>query len=1088
MDILDLGVQGAQHRERLEEVKRQVGVTHNHFDGWIYNFLENKRFDVPETVAKLHRRTDMERQDLATYQLTDDMLKDMRQGVIQLIGEDKEGRVTFYITTKRDFPKASQREVRRKVFDIWLSFGTRLRRENKRCRIAMLINQEDASMWSNTDMKFQSNIALRISKFYPGVVDKMYVCKMGRTLAALAQPIFAALPQVVSEHIFIVTDSEIKAGKLLQYYDPDVLPIPLGGRNNCDTKENWDKFADIISEYWARLSAGLAAGKSVKDWELEQIMAEEAAEKRRMGATLSTSQALGGSGPAALLGATTNTLHDDGMMKGSPDTASAVAAARSRSQLVSPSHDADTFDLHTCFSDEDELADMEDVMVDFNPQSSAHPVIIDPFARLEYFMGRARYDIEKEEDIYRVALLMLCGSEGKAIGERGEDFVEEAHTHVALKRIPAPFRGVTKGCLWLFCMCLSFYFFVATVFLAIVASAMIAQLFYAAFSDWYLVWPAGVTALLLGYHLTLLLSRGFGLVMTAFRGHVVHPLGQCGTFGFVAQMAVFIMVIIAQFIVFVYYAATKDPVTGARISFTSAWMACTIIICVFHLLFPLGVRENSVSNRDGPGSLSLYLFYDITEQENPPRTRRSAIAVSLIPVVVSLLFGIGFMASGLFFFIIATPIAVAATAVCVCFFARQRDKDFGAPIICANAWFLALMWAWVTIVGGTIDLDESRWVASVSVTCCVVGVLALLCLATVNIRTRRMYLYFVKFNYVLMLLLFITCVVVSYWMHWGFILIMLLLGAHLLLCTTQHHVTNLAGTTLGVIGPLVVFCSIILLAHIGIQDSYTSPRSYGPVIRPETIVNRNLRYPVCLNRFAANTTVTDLALFSEVVQASDNTTMDIDFNAWFPTYISKGLVAYEPAMATVYEFEAPNGELVFAFRSPRQQILGLLSLTMWTEAVSLYPIVFSIPKAWIPGLVDFFGWVTKLVDFPARDAMERLSDAVVARAAGRTVVLTGHGVGGAAAAVIAVRHGLYAVTYSSPALTISREKFDLSDNLESYLTEIKTSNDALGSIDTEAELLQSFKCEHGIMTCSNIRFLSRDLMRVCGDGDGRTHD
>eukprot|EP00658_Telonema_sp_P-2_P063289 TRINITY_DN52013_c0_g1_i1.p1 TRINITY_DN52013_c0_g1~~TRINITY_DN52013_c0_g1_i1.p1 ORF type:complete len:112 (+),score=32.52 TRINITY_DN52013_c0_g1_i1:172-507(+) len=99
--------------------------------------------------------------------MDDAMRKSMCEGIISLIGDDKEGRCTFYITTRRDKPTPKQREMKTKIFDSWLAYGTRLRESNKKCRITMLINQEGASMWSNTDMAFQSNIALRIAKYYP---------------------------------------------------------------------------------------------------------------------------------------------------------------------------------------------------------------------------------------------------------------------------------------------------------------------------------------------------------------------------------------------------------------------------------------------------------------------------------------------------------------------------------------------------------------------------------------------------------------------------------------------------------------------------------------------------------------------------------------------------------------------------------------------------------------------------------------------------------------------------------------------------------------------------------------------------------
>ena len=109
----------------------------------------------------------MERDEIGKYEVTEFMRESMSKGVIQLLGDDREGRVTFYVTTVRDKPLAARREECKRNFDMWVSYGSRLRRENKRCRLAMLINQEGAEVWANTDITFQAQIALRMSIFFP---------------------------------------------------------------------------------------------------------------------------------------------------------------------------------------------------------------------------------------------------------------------------------------------------------------------------------------------------------------------------------------------------------------------------------------------------------------------------------------------------------------------------------------------------------------------------------------------------------------------------------------------------------------------------------------------------------------------------------------------------------------------------------------------------------------------------------------------------------------------------------------------------------------------------------------------------------
>ncbi|EAN82476.1 hypothetical protein, conserved, partial [Trypanosoma cruzi] len=88
----DLGPEAVSYRHLLDEVKRQLDITHDEFDCWIYGFLENKKYNIRETVAKLQRRFAMEANELATYTLTDYMRESLRSGIVQFIGEDKLGR------------------------------------------------------------------------------------------------------------------------------------------------------------------------------------------------------------------------------------------------------------------------------------------------------------------------------------------------------------------------------------------------------------------------------------------------------------------------------------------------------------------------------------------------------------------------------------------------------------------------------------------------------------------------------------------------------------------------------------------------------------------------------------------------------------------------------------------------------------------------------------------------------------------------------------------------------------------------------------------------------------------------------------
>ncbi|CAG9579187.1 hypothetical protein LMJF_31_0360 [Leishmania major strain Friedlin] len=295
-----------EHAAALKEVKRTVGINHSYLDGWIYLFLANKKFDVAETVAKLERRDDMERTVFAKYTMTDSLRKSMRAGIVQYIGRDKEGHSVLYFNTARDSPKAEQRPERQANMDMFLSWCVRCHRKNPTAMVTWLINQENASMLRNTDLIFQKEMALRISKFFPGVVSRMFICNMSSALTFVVKPLLRQLPKTISDCIFLLSASDIRKGELLKRIDANVLPLEMGGRNDCDHPPNYERFATTIESYFDRCIRALNKGISIKEME---VMEEFGVDKD--GAPV----ALAGDGAAAGYGSPTYLSNGSAVMR-----------------------------------------------------------------------------------------------------------------------------------------------------------------------------------------------------------------------------------------------------------------------------------------------------------------------------------------------------------------------------------------------------------------------------------------------------------------------------------------------------------------------------------------------------------------------------------------------------------------------------------------------------------------------------------------------------------------------------------------------------------------------------------------------------
>ncbi|CUG85867.1 transmembrane protein, putative [Bodo saltans] len=651
---MQLGQAAMQHQDTLEIVKARVGITHTYFDCWIYGFLENKNFDVEETVAKLIRRDAMERKELASYDISDYMREQMAKGIIQLIGDDKEGRVTFYIVTKRDFPASKRREENKRNFDMWLSYGTRLRKENQKCRITMLVNQTDASMWSNTDMTFQADVALRIAKYYPGAVDRMYICKMNRTLAAVAKPIFSRLPKVVSERMRIFTESDIEKGRLLELFDEDVLPIALGGKNAIDGPSNWNRFGEIITHHFTQLKTAVAdKGQGVKEWELEQLLKEQECrdsvsdtEAAPPPAEPAMSRELRAQHHRKHRRAKSGTPIQDEMLQSltiAPTTsAGGHISSRSRShnqqltiQVQNSNHEEgsttpqdfatmeeataiDMTDLGTLLSC-NSTSDDELEMGSYSPiqrggddgrtpqQRYSNPRVAewalgthnrtlsmaqasDAVVMLEMHEVTFRTTIEEMEAMERLLVIDRFGPMVEGSVPH-TDYVGIFGTHTVMSYFPAPLRSVIRGVMWILCVIMAFYFLMATVFAGSIGVSMMVAFFAGMYSETYNVYPFGFALLVTGYQTSILCARGYELVQTSFRGRMFHCLRPLGPRrGLQVQVTLFLLISIALFVIFCRYAAVVDPVAGAQYSVACGWIICSCILLLYHILFLFGFR------------------------------------------------------------------------------------------------------------------------------------------------------------------------------------------------------------------------------------------------------------------------------------------------------------------------------------------------------------------------------------------------------------------------------------------------------------------------------------------------------------------
>ena len=1044
---MEMGPTALQHRDQLEDVKRRLGIEHEYFDCWIYNFLENKFFDVDETVAKLHRRDAMERDEIGSYEVTDFMREQMSKGLIQLIGDDREGRVTFYIVTARDKPLASKRDENKRNFDMWMSYGTRLRKENKRCRITMLINQDGASMWSNTDMAFQSNIALRIAKFYPGCVDRMYICRMGRTLSAMAKPIFKSLPKVVSERIHIITEYEMERGKLLEYFEPHVLPRALGGESDIDCRENWSRFAETIESHFLRLRDAIRSGKRVKEWEIEELTKQLHDEQvQRMEMSLTLRQHSPPSGKAGC--------------GGGPDISD------------------DDADLKTCESFDGDGGDEKEMTSLKNIHLRQWQKALSPFNSYSHCLHDMLGMIEFHEEFFRSGIieleladyLRLCdyfSTHALRIGHSNQDMEMDDATpfsspssrqRLALT-CPKPLRAVARALLWVMCLIISVYFFAGTIFLASVSCCIVALMFFGIFVKSYYVFPLGLGALVAGYQGCMIASRGVELVRGAFRGQLMPFLTFLGAQGLTIQALLFALIIVGQFIVFTVFSSINEPLTGLRISFATGWLCCAVLIAIHHLTFSQNEKSGQDKNHRvlNLGALSLYLFLDITEDGDHLRSPGTELALCSVPITLAIIFGLAFIVSNAVFFLVAGLVTTMGSSFLVNFFTEGGHGDHTTTLVRIVTSLASISWLFLFYsVGHRNWWEEFRPVVIVVSTA--TAILVALC-AFIRISRARQH-FAMRMSFFLIACYFVVGIVLVYVVHWAlgiFVCLMILQAAICFVRSTRS--TSLAGTLLITIGSLSLLTACIIMGYRSSGSDYLVP--YNISVTPSKPRYEMAVDPLCYSRlgsFGSSVDIVQLALFSTLSFASQRTAaFRTDLSVWAPRFnFSANLSTSSAAPFHGLVFDSmENNVTVVTCRSTTDNLLSVELLTMWVEAMSLAAFEIILPIEWTAGLIRYTDFTNFLIPFRWRVGLDELDEQVremQRRRPDRNFILTGYGLGGGVAAILAARRNVLAATFDSPGIYLSQYKFSISsqDIIREYVVSVR-SEGGISGIDSNGD-------------------------------------
>ncbi|GET91019.1 hypothetical protein, conserved [Leishmania tarentolae] len=1131
--LLDISTGAYAHQAEVDEVKQRLEIHHNFFDCWIFGFLENKNFNVDEAVAKLRRRADFEREKLASYNVTDWMMESMRKGIIQVIGNDKAGRVTFYVRTARDKPVAARREESRINFDMFLCYGTRLRPETKRCQITMLINQDKASMISNLDMTLQADIALHIAKFYPGCVDKMYICKMGRLVSTMAKPIFSRLPAIVSDRIIIIADSDIRQGKLLELFDAEVLPVELGGKNNCDQQENYDRFSITIRDYFEQLKAGILQGQGVKEWELSNLRSTGYIEElSRIDALKRSIMDQSHSVRDQLLSISRETGKHT--LSGTRGNHTDVCST-SRSPVSHAFDLDDDANLLTCETDSIEMDGLQpsepiqgaSLTVSRFPMRDLFSEYVDQFATIESFFRISLTEMHERQWLQIVQW---------EIQERRTLLVDNSLIQGGrlLAGLPSSVLLVVKGFLWLCLMVTSFFFLLGTCFIVLLGVVTLIHIFFAVLVEPYYVFLYGTAYIVVACQFAIFCSRGFDVTRSTFQGRVVQALRGFGAKALAFQLLIYVGCTIVYFVLFCVMAARYDVLTGLQYSLAYGWIVAVCLIFIYHVVFAFGLKtlrkcSSAHGSRQNYAEVTLYLFMEVEmddEQMEHPFPPAEVMILTMV-AVLSVAMGVAFVTGGDFFYLCAAIVAQSVLLLLCTTFTIARNVSSSSDIVICGVFYATVFWM-NTLFTMSQNGWSDNWGSSLLTSFFVMAFFVTTGMVSVFGRWKgavRRWLF--RLSWLLLMLHLFSCVAVLIALNYRFGLLVLALSVHLLLCIVR---TSEASNKYGVFTMSASFTLVLLacciIGRTGAKDVYegsisdvflpnyanrlSKAAAVGQVTRVNvagpstgrssvgggTVVseyahNLYAMPPLCMSQLSPTVDMVGIALFAKLGLNKDVAGQDADLARWFPSF--RRMYSSAEDDSTVMHFDVFREETdtvnttIVTTRPGSNLILLIESMMMWIDTYALSFFSFLMPAPYVDGLLPYVSFVQGMVPSQWKASVENTASGLPAfltkpRGDHENIIVVGHGPVGSMAAVIGLQAegNVRSVVFSGPPVILSKFHLNITERATARrMLAVQTMQSVFSTWYLRSASMQFIPCSLGGIRCDSIDTTINELQHLC---------
>ncbi|OQS07141.1 hypothetical protein THRCLA_20211 [Thraustotheca clavata] len=279
-------------------------------------------------------------------------------------------------------------------------------------------------------------------------------------------------------------------------------------------------------------------------------------------------------------------------------------------------------------------------------------------------------------------------------------------------------------------------------------------------------------------------------------------------------------------------------------------------------------------------------------------------------------------------------------------------------------------------------------------------------------------------------------------------------------------------------------------------DFHVSPPHPGVVVMQPTVNWGSIpRYPICdLKKNGLN--IIDFILLADAAYGS-NTSLQIDMlhkrfdntalKNWNFTDWSDKSVDHQCWFQV--DFLDVNATVV-AIRGTASAADALEDMHYWFGITIMQfanvfiPFLNQLPQDFIVQLLSMH-MLEKITPEPVYMPLLRKVQAL--KAAGKNVIVTGHSLGGAMAAMIGAATKSPAISFSGPGLVFTRSRFHIEEqDVRDYVVTIKPENDIVPRVDVLGGLVQEIECrKDNPLFCHGSSTHACELYMTCGDSRGR---